>query len=208
VQRWQSSLMKLAVYAAATQPRKFLDDTEDHCRQLPFDSSTLDRGPADEYGRVAYASRAVLPPRNPAAALTAIAAALDAGRPVHRDFARWLSSALRAFLATDGSTLEQFLGVKPRSGGGFETVWQLQRRTHRDHLLEKVASLLTGPVGTRAKRIALILADARERRCIDAPEGVKEIVARLLDECGRITPSSARQIVRILSGQCISRRRG
>jgi hypothetical protein len=188
-----------------TQPRKFL---EARWQQLQFDSSAVEPRSTDEYGRVIYTSRGIWSPRNPAAALIAIAEALDAARPVQPELARWLSGAFRAFLATDGSTLEEFLGVKPRSGGGFETVWQLQRRTHRDHLLEKVASLLTGPVGTRAKRIASFLADAREHRSIDAPEEVKEIVGRLLDEFGPITPSSARQIVRILSGQCISRRRG
>ena len=174
----------------ATQSRQFFDDTETCCRQLQFDSSAVERRLGDECGWVTYTSRAILSPSNPGAALIAIAEALDAGRQIRPELARWLSGAFRAFLATDGPTLEEFLGIKPRSGGGFETVWQLQRRTHRDHLLEKVAALLTGPVGRRAKHIASILADARERRSIDAPEGVKEIVGRLLDECGPITPSS------------------
>lgn len=144
---------------------------------------------------------------DPIAGLVAIAEALEAGRSVPREFALWLAPALRAFLATEGSSLEGYLGLKPRPGGAFETVWQLQRRARRDRLLAELASVLEGPMWACSMRIAGLLATARAGQPIDASEIARALVARLLDECGNITPASGRQIARILNGECISKRR-
>lgn len=161
----------------------------------------------DANGKGGHANGRGRSPRNAMAALLAIADALEASRPAPRELAMWLATALRTFLATEGSSLEELLALKPRPGGAFETVWQLQRRACRDRLLEDLASVLDGPIWACSKRIAGLLAAARAGRPIDAPEVAKVLVARLLDECSDITPASDRQISRILKGECISKRR-
>lgn len=114
----------------------------------------------------------------------------------------WAALGLRRYLLSKGaSSIDACLGLKPRQGGQHETPWALCASVRRDGLIHDLARLLPGAITSKACTLAGWLKDG------GPPPSVNEAVASRYRDLMRAfpaTPTSARQLTRILKGQTIA----
>ena len=141
------------------------------------------------------------PATTPLQALRLLLSAIEQNQPVSAAAAVVVVPALKAYLDGQTTDLTGALGLRPRRGGRNETPLALERKQARDSGIRWLYEKQDGCKTEKAGKVATLLKTPPDAANVTE----EEVFAYLLDlhrEHGGNLPTSMRQVLRVVEGDC------